>query len=78
MRFQIFYGLPGFGEHIHRMNISLGFANDPDQPTKNALLDYGVKYFIVNKQLTLVSDWSLYAKTIYENRSFILLALQAT
>lgn len=78
MRFQIFYGLPGFGEHIQRMNISLGFANDPDQPTRNALLDYGVKYFIVNKQLTLVSDWSLYAKTVYENKSFILLALQTT
>ena len=75
MRFQIFYDLPSFGEHIQRMNISLGFANDPDQPTKNALVDYGVKYFIVNKQLTLVSDWSLYAKTIYENNSFILLAL---
>ena len=75
MRFQIFYGLPSFSEHIQRMNISLRFANDPDQPTKQALVDYGVKYFIVNKQLTLVTDWSVYAKTIYENKSFALLAL---
>lgn len=78
MRFQIFYGLNGFDEHIRRMNLSMRFANDPDQATRNALLDYGVKYFIVNKQLTLVSDWSLFARTIYENKSFILLALQAT
>jgi len=57
------------------MNISLKFANDPDQSTKNELVDYGVKYFIVNKQLTRVSDWSLFAKTVYENKSFVLLAL---
>ena len=75
LRFQIFNGLSDFSEHIQRMNISLRFANDPDQTTKMALVNYGVKYFIVNKQLTLVTDWSVYAKTIYENKSFVLLAL---
>jgi hypothetical protein len=75
LRFQIFYDLEGFQEHIKRMNLSLNFANNPDESGRKSLTDYGVKYFIVNKDLTTTTDWSPYSDTVFENDTFLLLAL---
>ena len=61
---------------IQRMSASLNFANSPDAVVLETLKDYGVTYFVVEKQSTAHTNWEAYSNTVYENETFLILALR--
>lgn len=61
---------------IQRMSASLNFANSPDAIALEVLKDYGVTYFVVDKQSTAHANWSAYSNTVFENETFLILALR--
>jgi hypothetical protein len=59
-----------------RMQLSLGFANNPTTDTILKLKKYGVKGFVVNLSLTQIRDWSQFANTLYANDEFVFMTLK--
>jgi hypothetical protein len=59
-----------------RMQLSLGFANNPTMDTVLKLKTYGVKGFVVNLSLTQIRDWSQFANTLYANDEFVFMTLK--
>jgi hypothetical protein len=74
-RFQVGYSLPSL-DQIERMNVSLEFANRPDEATLRRLKEYGVTGFVVNLNLALERDWSRFAEEKFRSGSFVYLDLK--
>jgi hypothetical protein len=73
-RFLLVNGMPR--EDVReRMNAVLAFANEPSSASISLLKDFGVDYFVIDKQSTTKRDWRMMAQEIYENNSFIVLLL---
>jgi hypothetical protein len=58
-----------------RMSASLRFANQPDNASLGLLRNFGVDYFVIDKQSTTVRDWGEAASKLYENKIFVVLKL---
>jgi hypothetical protein len=58
-----------------RMNVALAFANEPSDKSLSSLQDFGVDYFVIDKQSTAQHDWGLSTSKLYENESFAVLQL---
>ena len=58
-----------------RMNVALAFANEPSNTSLSSLQDFGVDYFVVDKQSTAQRDWGLSTSKLYENNTFVVLEL---
>jgi hypothetical protein len=73
-RFLLVNGMPR--EDVReRMNAVLAFANEPSSASISLLKDFGVDYFVIDKQSTTKRDWRMMAQEIYQNNSFIVLLL---
>jgi hypothetical protein len=57
------------------MSASLRFANQPDNASLGLLRNFGVDYFVIDKQSTTVRDWGEAASKLYENKIFVVLKL---
>ena len=73
-RFLLVNGMPR--EDVReRMNVALAFANEPSNTSLSSLQDFGVDYFVVDKQSTAQRDWGLSTSKLYENETFAVLQL---
>ena len=73
-RFLLVNGMPR--EDVRkRMNVSLAFANEPSEASLGSLQNFGVDYFVIDKQSTTRRDWGTMAPKLYENDTFVVLGL---
>jgi hypothetical protein len=73
-RFLLVNGMPR--EDVRsRMNAVLAFANEPSDASLSSLQNFGVDYFVIDKQSTTKRDWGVAASRLYENDTFIVLEL---
>jgi hypothetical protein len=73
-RFLLVNGMPR--EDVReRMNATLAFANEPSEASFGSLQNFGVDYFVIDKQSTTQRDWGLTTSKLYENDTFIVLEL---
>jgi hypothetical protein len=73
-RFLLVNGMPR--EDVReRMNVALAFANEPSEASLGSLQNFGVDYFVIDKQSTTQRDWGLTTSKLYENDTFIVLEL---
>jgi hypothetical protein len=73
-RFLLVNGMPR--EDVReRMNVALAFANEPSGASFGSLQNFGVDYFVIDKQSTTQRDWGLTTSKLYENDTFIVLEL---
>jgi hypothetical protein len=73
-RFLLVNGMPR--EDVReRMNVALAFANEPSDTSLSSLQDFGVDYFVIDKQSTTRRDWGLTTSKLYEDDTFIVLDL---
>ncbi len=73
-RFLLVNGMPR--EDVReRMNISLAFANEPNDTSLSSLQAFGIDYFVIDKQSTVQRDWGLTTSRLYENDTFVILEL---
>ena len=73
-RFLIVNGMPR--EDVReRMNAAIAFANEPSDASLGSLQNFGVDYFVIDKQSTTQRDWGLTTSKLYENDTFIVLEL---
>jgi hypothetical protein len=71
-RFLLVNGMPR--EDVReRMNAALAFANEPSGASFGSLQNFGVDYFVIDKQSTTQRDWGLTTSKLYENDTFIVL-----
>lgn len=61
---------------LNRIDVSLRFGAAPSETKLKELLSYDVDYFVVDKTMSDVADWSKYASTITSNNRFVLLKLK--
>ena len=73
-RFLLVNGMPR--EDVReRMNVALAFANEPSEASFSSLQNFGVDYFVIDKQSTTQRDWGLTTSKMYENDTFIVLEM---
>jgi hypothetical protein len=58
------------------MNVALAFANEPSEASLRSLQNFGVDYFVINKQSTTQRNWGTLGSQLYENETFIILMLR--
>jgi hypothetical protein len=73
-RFLLVNGMPR-EEVRQRVNASLAFANEPTKTSLRTLKEFGVGYFVIDKQSTAKRDWGKMAPKLYENDTFVVLEL---
>ena len=73
-RFLLVNGMPR-EEVRERMNAALAFANEPTNISLRTLKDFGVDYFVIDKQSTAQRNWGEMAPKQYENDTFVVLEL---
>jgi len=74
LRFQTGYE-SATAEQIHRMSLSLDFANRPTSQITTDLKALGVSGFVVNLSLTENRDWSEFAIEKFRSGDFLYLEL---
>jgi hypothetical protein len=73
-RFLLVNGMPR--EDVReRMNAALAFANEPNDSSFVLLQNFGVDYFVIDKNSTIRRNWGLTTSKLYENDTFIVLEL---
>jgi hypothetical protein len=73
-RFLLVNGMPR-EEVRERMNVALAFANEPSEASFGLLQNFGVDYFVIDKQSTTKRDWGIVTSKLYENDTFVVLRL---
>jgi hypothetical protein len=58
---------------LERMNVALAFANESSKASFDSLQNFGVDYFVIDKQSTTQRNWGLTTSKLYENDTFIVL-----
>ena len=69
--------VPPSQDVIKRMDISLRFGSQPSEETLRELLAYNVAYYVVDKTMTEINDWSQFGSIISSNNRFVLLQLKS-
>ena len=65
-------------EVVKRIDLSVMFGKRPTIDLLDALIKQGVSYFVLDKTMTPVIDWSNFGRELVSNNRFILLQLTAT
>ena len=65
-------------EVVKRIDLSVMFGKRPTRDLLDALIKQGVSYFVLDKTMTPVIDWSNFGRELVSNNRFILLQLTAT
>ncbi len=65
-------GLPT-EDQLHRMSLSLAFANEPTAGALEELKSYGVSGYVVNLELTNLRNWSTYAFERFRSGNYLYL-----
>ena len=65
-------------EVVERIDLSVMFGKRPTSDLLNALVKQGVSYFVLDKTMTPVLDWSNFGRELVSNERFILLQLTTT
>jgi len=68
--------VPPSPDVIKRMDVSLRFGSEPSEKLLKDLLSYNVDYFVVDKTMSKVDNWSQFASIISSNDRFELLKLK--
>lgn len=63
-------------EQVHRMNLSLDFANSPTYSVARSLRAYGVRGYVVNLKLTKNRNWTNFANEKFRSGDFVYLELK--
>jgi hypothetical protein len=65
-------------EVVEKIDLSIMFGERPTSDLLNELLKQGVSYFVLDKTMTPIVDWSNFGRVLVSNRRFMLIQLTTT